>query len=475
MKLDGALRRGLSQSAQLLIAICLSLLVVSQLLWWAATSYFMVDREASISFMSNDGWCNAETHGVGIHCFGDYYFIAWKALSSNPWDLEIGANPNPALGMLPIRALQGSAELLNMPRLGLMIFLLIVLVSLSSAAIWAMQGLTLDRMAMVLLVAGPVTAPALIALDRGSAVGLTVFPLLWFAVSVLKSNRWQSVLALILVSSIKPQFALLIFVVISLGWFKESIVSAVSILSTQLLAFGLWPNVWPQSMVNSFNMISGYQNYTYAADPYPPQLSFAHGISTIEFGLRSLFGSLSIDSLSIDPTTLSAVRWQSSVGLVISLVVLLSIALARSRLPLDLRLILAMAVCSYASSGTVFAYYGVVSIVIAALIIRPIGLEEQSVGAVETQWHLIVKPKRTAGTIARGMIILATAISLTVLPLPIFVPYEFANSMDGIVFTTSYLSTIAWLGTVLVCLGLGIFGKFSSQRLFSQGANVNVT
>jgi len=326
-------------------------------------------------------------------------------------------------------------------------------------------------MAIVLLVAGPVCTPALIALDRGNSTGLIVFPLLWFSVSILKQNRWQSVFALVLVSTIKPQFALLIFVIISLGWAMQVFVSAVSVALTQALAYGFWPDAWPQSIMKSVTMVSGYQSYTYAADPYPPQLSFSSGFATIELGLRSLFGSISIDSLSMDPTGLLAVRWQSTVGVVISLVVLLTIAIARSRLPLDLRLIVAIAVCSYAT-GTVFAYYGVTSIVIAALIIRPTYFGEPYIEMEKTPDGPVVKQMPTARVVVRGMIVLATAISLSTLPLPLLIPPEFANSLEGIVFTTSYLSTIGWIVVVIACLGLGVLGKLKGQRLFYPGSMI---
>ena len=82
--------------------LTLALLLFAPFAWWVGDSYFSVNSETTISFLDDDGWCNSETEGVGVHCFGDYQYPKMLADKLSPW--EAGSeNPHNGHGLLFFR------------------------------------------------------------------------------------------------------------------------------------------------------------------------------------------------------------------------------------------------------------------------------------------------------------------------------------------------------------------------------------
>ena len=447
--------RSLSRSGQWLLAILVVGFGVQVALWWIVGSYFSVDVFASISFFGQDGWCDADTQGVGIHCFGDYFLPAQLALSSDPWSGRIGINPYPGLSIMPFWLLEGTAQVLELPRLGLAIYLTALFFSVSAAAWWASRRLGVDRTAMVLLVIGPVSIPAIVALDRGNSTGLVVPFLLWFYIATSRNRRWQATAALVVMAGIKPQYAALAVALVALRWWKQSFLAVLIIAISHMVAFLVWPTAWLSSVNGVVAMAREYQQYSLVSAAHPAQFSFAHGLYAVEIGLTSIVPALR----SVTGPTL-AVSIQGVTGTAILLVTLLVVGLAGSRIPNDLRLIL-LIIASSLGVGTVYGYYGVVVLVVAAMILRPLNSHESS---SECALRPVISSDRYSLLINayRGLIVFAVVSSLVRLPLPLKVPES-----EGLIQTTSSIAALAWLLVVVVGLAMGVMGRIPKQGLFN--------
>jgi hypothetical protein len=447
--------RDVSTSGDAFLTVILSGLVISNLGWWIAASYFKIDVQASISFKGEDGWCDPTQQGLGIHCFGDYFHAARKSLAANPWEPSDTLNPYTALATLPFRFLEGIAELCGVPRLGLSLYLSIVFVGLCSTAIWSSRGLRVFQKLVLFVSIGPGAVSAINVLDRGNSVGLLVPVLLWFAVSVLREHKKQSVISLVLISAIKPHFALLVLVLIANRWWRSALFSIVTTFFLQISAFLLWPSSFPGSIKQSINSTLDYQDYDSVLSDYPPQISFAHGIANIERTIRSIF------NLGVSENQYFGDLVKTEISLIILIFVGISLVLFPKKFPSDLRMFLMIASINFFPT-VVYSYYGVVLYVIGALIVRPVVVKESEIG--KTPKSRINKQNDVLRSICRILILSATASSLLRLPLP-----NRVNDYSDRITTTSSISAAIWLIVIIFVTLVGISGRLQGGQLFGQG------
>jgi len=400
-------------------------LPLAVILWWVFGSYYNINIFASISYFSDDGWCNSQV--IGNHCFGDYFYLIRLFSRDNPWDGFIGTNPLPGLGYFPIGFTNFLGNLFHNENLGFWIFQFSLFLSLSIPAIWASRGMDLERRALIFLIIGPASMPALVALDRGNPVGFLAPVLLWFIVSVERSNKAQVVLAIVIASALKPHFIALIIILISLKWWKETIAGLLSFLTLQVLGFLLWPSDFPQSIISFLEMAKSFQTYNPVEKEYPGGISFAEGVYIIEGFIRTNLHSFGVIG---SPSYLS-VRFTTAIGFTILCMVSIAVICARRKIPTLLASTLMISTISMAP-GTSNPYYSVFGLAVASILIRTPNSETISSTPKMVQISLVI----------------ATTITMIWLPIPAVLSVgEF-----GLIKTSIGLIPVSWLLTILISI-----------------------
>lgn len=435
-----------TKSGDGLLALLLFGLGASVIGWWGATSYFNVDVAESISFRGNDGWCEPTDEGLGVHCWGDYYFPVLLSEEPNPWTSPLGSTPYPALGLLPFRLLGNLTTFVGVERLGLIVFLVALCISLSAVALWASSHFTLDRTAAVLLVIGPASVPALIAIDRANPIGLAAPALLWFAVATLRENYRGAAVAVVAAAAIKPQYVILVVILLSVRRWREALVAVSAALGVHLIAFLFWPRPL-QTIRDALASMSAYQDYQSIGADYPPNISLARGLFVVERALRQMFGITTETWHSVDYGHLTGVA-------VLGLFAVASIFLG-SRVPIDFTIIVVIALASIAT-GTSYGYYTVFGAVIAALILRPVTSGTPNEPSAQTWSHRLV----------RYLVIGATVLTIIRVPLPGIIN----AATDGIVTNTNaQFIPLAWTIVAVTGLAMVLFDRLPGNRIFNEG------
>ncbi len=315
--------------------------------WWFVGAYFEADVTGSIVFHADDGSCTAVSRQIGVHCFGDYSATAERALSKNPWGTDHLA-PYLAGGYVLPRIVSGFGQLFESPILGLVLYVLLAIASLSAPWLWLMvKKDSLLGLGPSFLLMGPVSLPALMALDRGNNIAFVVPAILLFVVGSLDNKTSHTVLGIVLATFFKPQYILLVAALVALRRWRQVLVSICIIVISQSLAYLFWPASIPHGVLKSIELISRYDNYANISDPYPPQVSIARGLYFLG---NNLFGLKSEDPIS------NLIQSRAGYALLIFLIGVCF--LRRNRLPVQFIVFGTVAAVSLAP-GTAWAYYSV--------------------------------------------------------------------------------------------------------------------
>lgn len=224
-----------------IVGILAALLAPAVLVAWILGSYYRLDIAASMSMIGEEGRCDLDVTGIGVHCFSDYTSIYFDSPTAPLVHYEQLYPVATRLIRLPF---WGVGELFGM-HASLLAFLLVSVICLLIPVLWAVRRSPLWAKAVVVSVLGLVTAPFLFAWDRGNIVSLAV-PFLFLALLGLVRNRpWWVVVGVIVAATVKPQFALLGFALFARGdWRRGTVAIAGSVVavvgSYALLGAGGW-------------------------------------------------------------------------------------------------------------------------------------------------------------------------------------------------------------------------------------------
>lgn len=445
--LAATVRRGYSPSELLIAAVVIAgtILVLSSVV----ATYFGTDAFASLSFFSNDNRCPGEDvagAGIGGHCFGDYYQVVDFTRLPNPW-VRYQSNYSPS-GMLPNMLFGWIGDVAGTPRAGLLAFLGLLALALATPALWASRGKVLSLRAFAVAAFGLLTIPALTGLDRGNNAPLAVPALLWFLVALKRGHLTQVAVAIGLATLVRPQFVILIAVLLALRKWRMSVATFVAVGASNLLAFLVWPEHFPRTVVDFFISVARFGRQYSMADSYPPNVSFGKGLYEVDSVVRRSFGGSGSDP------------WMAHFGgyvgaLVAAAFVVFVIVLGR-RLPPLIGAIIVMA-CASMFLGATWSYNLAFCLAVAAVLLRdPLDLTPDPhrwSGALDSQ------PATRAQGWAMGLIALAVAASLMRLVLPQTMHVELIGSpvRDDILATTASLAPVLWLvatTTALAAWGL---------------------
>lgn len=227
------------------------------------------------SYYINDGTCHPEIQGVGVHCFGDFYYNIAVGRLDNPWASV--PNPNPPL----MQIFYSMFEPVTENRIGLLLYLSFLMTLTLIPLILIARNRIIPNHELSLLVIFVLTcSPVLIAIDRGS-FSIAFFPLTFLLFySHVKNQKLKENIILTLMVLLKPQMILFNLILIR----TRPLVSVVKISVFQALisicSFGLYgENVFDLSRQYLKQAIS-YQNYTPWGSLFPVNISITNFIGT---------------------------------------------------------------------------------------------------------------------------------------------------------------------------------------------------
>jgi hypothetical protein len=172
---------------------------------WILSSYFKVDVAASLVYSGNDGYCDPGSRGLGVHCWVDYASIQFTSLNAPPLAGEALYPLSSRIIRLPFFALDHLVD----PRAATYIYLIVSAVCVLAPMLWATARMAMAQRLIVITVGGVCTVPFAAVIDRGNLIALTVPLMLVFVVALVRESPWVAAAAVVAMSTVKPQFAIL--------------------------------------------------------------------------------------------------------------------------------------------------------------------------------------------------------------------------------------------------------------------------
>ena len=249
---------------------------------WIATNYFGASTNAILSFAQADGWCSSTNPGLGVHCFGDYGYTILLPLE-NPYSNWRGVpHSYPPLAnafFLPFRAIAASGHAgiaLALYELILSACLLLPLLHLVTVLRPRLTGA-----AIAIAVAGPLTTPFLIAIDRGNNVGILV-PFIYATYRAVARERYDvAALLVIVMTNWRPQMILFAIIFLSLRRYRQLLMVALIAPLSLVLTFGMFGSSSVVAFHDWWSAVSSYQNMTKFPSLFPYNLSLSNTVSLI--------------------------------------------------------------------------------------------------------------------------------------------------------------------------------------------------
>jgi hypothetical protein len=352
------LRTTMSQTSIWLLTLPTSAVLVSIhglgiFLWWAAGSYLGADIFASRILFGDDGWCDPQLQGWGIHCWGDYYYPIHLLSKENPFD-NSQPNPYPAASLIGFQIFDGLGDFFGGGRAGLILYLISMSIAIGGAVWVRTKGQELNKRLVLVSCLTWLAPPVLMAIDRGNSSGFLVAALVWFLTALNSNKKVQQLCAIVLLSLVKPHFAILAVVYSVRGRPSATIQALVASAVLHILAFALLrPQAFPLNLLEWIQGLAGYQDYSSVAVPWPPNISFAQSFYAIAFGLDSLGIPVSDESLGLIELS------QGLFGPAVLVAVLSGLFLLR-RILNSSQAVSILLVAITLGSATTFAYYAII-------------------------------------------------------------------------------------------------------------------
>ncbi len=327
-------------------------------LWWITSSYFEVDLFASRSFEGADAWCDPDSQGLGIHCWGDYYYPIFLMALENPFDAgPTYLNPYPAAALMPFMFFDGVGRILGLPGLGVGLYLAFMLLGVFWSIWFGTRGLPVGERLVLFSTLSFLSPPVIMVFDRGNSVGFLVPILVWYFSSI-HSGRWmQAALSVSLMSVIKPHFALVALALWVSGRTKVAFASLLLASVINILPFLVfWGRDFPQNIIQWGVSLISFQDWSSVENPIPPNTSFAQGIYSLIFLVGQIAPIQEIEQI------LSEISGTQGLWGFVVLAVALGIVIAFRR-SLSLNQISIILISSISLvSATTYYYYGVFAV-----------------------------------------------------------------------------------------------------------------
>jgi len=422
---DGASRLGSTITGTLA-----ALLGVAVPVAWILGSYLRIDISTVLSTSGDDGWCTLGQEGIGVHCWGDFSAIRFSSFNSTPSGPEAVYPLASRLVRLPFLALSDIAGF----QAALITFVVVSALCVLSPLIWAVRRTPWAAKPVVVTVAGVATAPAIMLLDRGNILALTVPLMLLALLGLVRDSPWMVAVATIAASSIKPQLVLIGVGLLALHHWRAAAVTFLGSGAVLTAPYFVLGDHWYTGLTEWLQAASRWSANQPLSTIWPNNISLPHVLYLVAH--TGPWHSLSVVRGSVDRDYLVA---SAAIGAVVVAVIALS-GRKLPRLASGVALLALACVCS----PLTYAYYGVFMLPVFAIVYR-YGVED---------WPRETRLDRTMP------VLLASAVVLGLSPLIIPLGGSPTASLLPV------LSTGAWA----IYLGaLSVWG-FSRMRMDDSGA-----
>ena len=250
------------------------------------SSYFSYSLTESLIFSVNDGWCNPISDGIGSHCFGDFYnFMSGDIFK--PWtEVKSPYSPLAILYFIPYKFIISN---FGVTKLVLLVHLLVLLF----CVIFPVLHLNLSKRIKkgtentVISFAMLLSAPALMAFDRGNNIVICVPFLYLFFLKTLEKKKSAKIYGIVLIA-LRPQFALFLLFPLFRKKSKEIFTWILGSVTAYLVLFSLFglknmkENIesWVQNLTN-------YQSTIPLPMFFPSNWSFSNIVSMFASSINS--------------------------------------------------------------------------------------------------------------------------------------------------------------------------------------------
>lgn len=361
----------------------------SLVLWWIAGSYFGIDVYASRILPGDDGWCLPEKDGLGVHCWGDYYYPVFLLGLENPWGFEI-INPYPSASLLLFSPFKFVGELFGAESVGLVLYLLSLTTAMTISVWSATKGQYLSVRVALLSMLTLLSPPFLVVFDRGNSTGFLLPAILYFFSALNSGSTKKVIVSLVLMSIIKPHFIAVAIILAIRGKWKSFLIALGSAGIVHVIAFFvIRPEQFTATILGWIANLSSYQTYSTVEIPWPVNISFAQALYSLFYGIQQIPG------VNVDNTMQYLAREQGLVGPFVA--VSLAAVLIASRKLLNNFQISALLISAISLvSATTYAYYALVAIPFLLMLIRdrtfrvPSSLKELSFGNTKSKVDLAI-------------------------------------------------------------------------------------
>lgn len=355
-----------SQSERtILLGLIMLASMVSGATGFVLAQYYTVDVLDSIFVAPQDcflGW----PINVGRHCFNDYTHEIAVEMRPNPWEphqlppYAPTRTPYTAAAMVPQVTFGLMGKWLAAPRLGLLGYVLVLTIAVLAPAMWAARGARGLERVVVFMACGFLAFPAWFAVDRGNSVGFVVPIALAFLVALCRQQWGLVTITVVLASLVKPQFAVLVVVLLAARKGRLTGVAVATGVVTNIAAYLLWPRDFPQTIVQSVHNLFSYDNAEQAVGIY--NSSFAKALLWIPDTIAILNGGGRFPhGFLAGPRLLF--------GYTVLLVIMVSVLALGQRISPVMAGIVLLATASLFPAVS-YRYYMVFALPIAALVVR---------------------------------------------------------------------------------------------------------
>lgn len=339
------------------------------------SSYFQVNLTESLIFNVDDGWCDPQNQGIGLHCFGDFYaFMQFNF--ENPWKDTI--TPYPPVSLIFFKALKSLYVLTQSSNLVLVLYLIALVFALVFPILhlYYSKRVSSKQVCLIMVLVLFSLAPTLMVIDRGNNIGFAV-PFIYLAYIFLIQGKDFSFLMMIVVISLwKPQLSILALLFIFSGkykWFLRWLVMTFFGYIVSFCFFGI-DNLF-SNVTNFIKNLIGYQGYVSVPGYFPSNWSFVNFISTVRELPRLISSLPAIDFDQVSKLPANSISIISGLFLIGSL---FTIFLRRSIFS-DLELLVLLSMISFLTPSVTFSYY--LSVMLPLVIVITYGFIAQSTGS----------------------------------------------------------------------------------------------
>lgn len=335
--------------------------------WVVVGFYFGIPITEQLIFKVQDGWCTVGENSIGNHCFGDYSLSRDLISETNLWSNSFGVpQPYTPFGMFPHAVSFWLTEFSSMPVEVMAVWLIFMGLTMLAPAFFVSRSLKTQKWVPYLLL-GIGSTPYIQLLDRGNSLGFGILALTIFAWGLFKSNSLMTIISLTILISIRPQYALLFFLLLSLKRFREIIWSSLGFIFLTFLGFIIWHGDRTENFEAWVRNITGFGDYSSVNSLWPLNYSSSHSLWLLNNWLDSIFPNSNFFKFNED-WLISNQAVPGLVLLILSLFISTLNTLLRTPLVSKEFLFILFLPLPMLVPGTSWSYYSFFAIVLAAAV-----------------------------------------------------------------------------------------------------------